>query len=234
LTLYIGPRLPGMANASPFCTKLEAWLRMAGVAHEVAPWNPFVAPKGKMPAVRVDGERMGDSQLIIEHLGRVQGVSLDAWLSPEQAATARLLRRALEEGTYFALVQARWDAPTGFEIVRTRYFEDMPAPVRWIFPHVARRGVRAALKQQGTGRHDPEVVRQMAAEDLRAASVILGDKPFLFGDRPCTADCVLFAFVSCMLVAPALPWADVDAEIPALRAYHDRIRDRWFPELTTR
>lgn len=231
LTLYIGPRLPGVPNASPFCTKLETWLRVAGVPHTVAPWTPFVAPKGKMPSVRVDGALMGDSQLIIEHLERTRGASLDAHLSPAQAATSRLIRRTLEEGTYFALVPARWLTDAGFAVVRAHYFNDLPTPIRQIFPWIARSGVRSSMQKQGSGRHPMPVLVDIGAADLRAIATILGDQPYLFGDAPTLADCVLYAFWSTMVETVAMPWANLRDELPNLAAHHDRIRARWFPEL---
>jgi len=45
----------GLPNASPFCMKLETYLRMAGLAFEIVPRaSLFKAPKDKMPYIEDD------------------------------------------------------------------------------------------------------------------------------------------------------------------------------------
>jgi hypothetical protein len=42
----------GLPNASPFCLKLETWLRMTGLPFQIQPFDfrqMSKAPKGKMP-----------------------------------------------------------------------------------------------------------------------------------------------------------------------------------------
>jgi len=59
----------GLPNASPFCMKLETYLRMAGLPYEtVNDGNVLKAPKGKLPWIDDDGTRVADSSFIIEHL----------------------------------------------------------------------------------------------------------------------------------------------------------------------
>lgn len=68
----------GLPNASPFCMKLETYLRMADIPYEIVP-NADVrkAPKGKMPYIKHEGKVIGDSGLIIEYLKSVYGDKLD-------------------------------------------------------------------------------------------------------------------------------------------------------------
>jgi glutathione S-transferase len=76
----------GLPNASPFCMKLETWLRKA--------------PKSKMPYIVDHGRVVSDSSFIIEYLKATCGDKLDAWLSAEQHAVALALQRRLEEILY--------------------------------------------------------------------------------------------------------------------------------------
>lgn len=40
----------GLASVGPFCLKLDAWLRIAGIAHRaVVDATPLRAPRGKLP-----------------------------------------------------------------------------------------------------------------------------------------------------------------------------------------
>ena len=52
---------------------------------------------------------------------------------------------------------------------------------------------------QGIGRHSKEEIEKIGLDDLTAASNILGDKPFFFGDKASVLDCVVFGFLSWQL-----------------------------------
>ena len=92
----------GVRNMSPFCLKLETWLRMTGIEYEIV-WTSDTrsAPKGKLPYI-VDGEvTLGDSTLIIEYLKGKYGDILDAALSLEQRVQAHVWRKLFEESLLF-------------------------------------------------------------------------------------------------------------------------------------
>ena len=59
----------GLPNASPFCMKLEIYLRMANLPHTVIYEDTLdKAPKKKMPYIEDEGKKIGDSNLIIDYL----------------------------------------------------------------------------------------------------------------------------------------------------------------------
>ena len=69
----------GLPNASPFCMKVENYLRMAGLAYECPRGADMrKAPKGKMPYIEDEGSLIADSSFIIDHLKRKYGDPLDA------------------------------------------------------------------------------------------------------------------------------------------------------------
>ena len=49
ITLHQFARVWDIPNLSPFCSKVETYLRMAGIPYEVADAIPPTAPKGKLP-----------------------------------------------------------------------------------------------------------------------------------------------------------------------------------------
>jgi glutathione S-transferase len=233
LILFQPPGRPfGMPNLSPFCGKLECYLRMKGLAHEVRAGNMRGAPKGKIPFVQLeDGSVMGDSQLIVERLEREHSPSLDAHLDDRQRATGHLVRRTIEEATYFIGMWHRWHREEGWDVVRPEFAKFLPAPFRLLLPLIRRR-VSASLTAQGTGRHSLEELTAMAIADWDAVLAVLGEGPFLFGDRPTTFDATVFAFADSMLSFPApSPMRAALIAKPALVAYRDRVKQRWFPEL---
>ncbi|MCX5741022.1 MAG: glutathione S-transferase N-terminal domain-containing protein, partial [Proteobacteria bacterium] len=155
ITLYQAPTRPWSSpNLSPFCVKLECYLRMVELPHTIAPMNRGKAPKGKIPYVDLgDGRLLGDSQLIIEHLEKTLVAagkpSLDAGLSTTEAATSQLLRRTLEEGTYFAGMYLRWATDDGYAVVKEEFKKFVPGLVLPII----RRDIKKRLVGQGSGRH---------------------------------------------------------------------------------
>ena len=87
----------GLPSAGPFAIKLLAWLELAGIPHEqVIEDNPR-GPKGKNLWLELDGEPIGDTELIIDLLSKRYGADLDAGLSSEQKAIGLAWRRTFEE-----------------------------------------------------------------------------------------------------------------------------------------
>lgn len=73
----------GMPSPSPFCTKLETWLRMAGIPYTAKVLQgPPRSATGKIPYLELpDGSTLADSGRIIEALTEARGVRLDDHLS---------------------------------------------------------------------------------------------------------------------------------------------------------
>jgi glutathione S-transferase len=234
LTLHQTRRAWGVPNISPFCAKLETYLRMADIPYEIAvEESPYRdAPHGKVPFVRFEGQLIADSSVIIAHLKQRLGDTLDAHLTSEQRALGHLVQRTLEEGTYWASVYARWYDEDNFDLVRQTYFERVfGRALRWVIPDLVRRGVLSALYLQGTSRHERAWVFASAARDMEAISQLLGDTPFLFGEAPCSFDAVLYAFGSAIWKTP---FAKNFAAPPANIAAHlERMQQRYFPELSS-
>ncbi len=233
LTLHQPPTRPwGTPNLSPFCIKLETYLRIAEIPYKLGKFARGDAPKGKIPYVHLDGKFLGDSQIVIEELERrlaAEGKpALDAGLSPGDAALARITRRAIEEGTYFNLAYSRWIVDDAFAAVRDEFKKLMPGLV----VPLIRRAIRGKLDGQGTLRHSRDEVMAMGAADFDALAELLGDKPYFLGDRPRVVDCTLYAFVEGMLGFPVD--SPIKARIAAhenLVAYRARIRERWWKDL---
>jgi len=222
-----------MPNLSPFCAKLETYLRMAEIPHTVVPVDFRKAPKGKIPFVTIDGALMGDSQLVIEELERRAGErALDAGLSARDRAIARTVRRMLDEAFYFVGVYFRWGTDDGYQVLAPEFKKALPAPVRALAMPLIRRSVKKTLHKQGTGRHTPAEVAAMGSADLDALSELLGDADFLYGARPCTVDASVFAFLEGILGFPLESPVQRHARSRAnLVAYRDRVRARWWKDL---
>jgi glutathione S-transferase len=88
ITLYtFGPAF-GLPDPSPFVTKVEVLLKMAGLAYRTDTTGFRQAPKGKLPYIDDDGEQVADSTLIRWHLENKYRIDFDKGLSAEQRAIA--------------------------------------------------------------------------------------------------------------------------------------------------
>lgn len=225
IVLYgFGP-LFGLPDPSPFVVKTLTQLKMAGVPFRFARASPSDAPKGKIPFIR-DGETvLGDSVFILDHLRRAHGVDLDGWLTDEQRGVGWGVERMLEDHLYWAIVRERWTEDANFEKGPAQFFAGAPEGVK----REGQAGMARTLKGQGFGRHGRDEVMDLATRDFAAAAALLGDKPFLFGQRPSGFDATLFAFTA----SAAAPFFDtVMREAverhPNLVAYQWRMMDRYF------
>lgn len=234
ITLYQYEPAMGLPNASPFCMKLETWLRMAQLPYEAPP--PALrdvgrAPKGKMPYIVDGGKTLADSTFIIDDLKATYGDRLDAWLTGEQRAVALAFQRLMEENLYWAVVHTRWMEPTGWAQTRAAFFGNMPVPLKWIIPSLARRGLRQQLRGHGMGRHSEEEIHAIGQRDITALADFLGNKPYFLGDQPCTLDATAYAFLANLLWVPVESALKLHAQqYPQLQAYSQRMRDRYYPQ----
>lgn len=221
----------GLPNASPFCMKAETYLRMAGLPHQlVNSGDVFKAPKKKLPYIDDGGTRVADSSFIIDHLKARHGDPLDGGLSEPERAVATAFQRLFEENLYWAVVYTRWIDDAGWAQTRPAFFAAMPAPLRWVVPALARRGLRAELRGHGMGRHAPAEIHAIACRDLTAVADFLADKPYMLGEAPSSLDATAYAFLANLLWAPiASPIQQHALRRPTLEAYCQRMKARYYP-----
>jgi glutathione S-transferase len=232
IILYQFPPAFGLPNASPFCLKLELYLRMAGLPYR----NRYTlelhrAPKGKLPWIDDDGTALADSGLIIDYLKGRYGDTLDRDLTPVQRATALAITRLLEEHLYWTVLHDRWISAVGWKMTRPGFFGAMPWPLRVIVPWVARRGIRAELHGHGMGRHTPEQIHALGVADVDALAELLGDKACFLGSQATSVDAVAAAFLANIVMVPLeSPIKRAAAAHPNLVAYCRRMAQQYFPD----
>src|SRR5216684_4521900 len=149
ITLYtFGPAF-GLPDPSPFVMKAEVVLKMAGLTYRTDTKGLRRAPKGKLPYIEDDGERIADSTFIRWHVERKYGIDFDRGLSREERATAWAFEKLAEDHLYWAIVAARWGDDANFAKGPRLFFRRIPAPVRPVVIAMIRRRVRNALRATG-------------------------------------------------------------------------------------
>jgi glutathione S-transferase len=230
--LFQFPRMFAIPNLSPFCCKLETWLRIAGIPYEVVDTpDPRKGPRGKLPFIEDAGVRIADSSLIVDHLVKTRGVDPDARLDASQHAIALLVQRTVEEHYSFVLEYTHLVRDEGLQHTRGR-FDGLPAIVRPLVGSLVRGRIKKLLWQQGILRHSHEQIVESALRDWRAVLTVMCGGPFFFGDEPTGVDAIVFGALAASVLTPIeSPIRDFLRSQPACVAYAERMRARFFPEL---
>lgn len=228
IELWQFPPAFGLMNPSPFCMKVEVFLRLAGLPYRCNNGAlPTRAPKGKLPVLRDGDVLVPDSQAIIAYLQQRYAERLPDALTAPETGVQHALRRMLEEHTYFGAVWQRWIDEAGWLAVKPTFFGALPPVLRSAVPALVRRKIRRDLLGQGIGRHKPGEIVDRLCEDVDAIAEILGAQAYFAGNDPGAIDACTYAFAANLL------WAPFDTPVraharrhPNLVAYAGRMKQR--------
>ncbi|WP_028388048.1 glutathione S-transferase family protein [Legionella fairfieldensis] len=203
ITLYQFPGIWGLPNASPFCLKIETYLRMIEMPYEIRfVSNPGKAPKGKLPFIKIDEKTLSDSELIIDYLKGKFGDPLDKNLNKEQKALSVLLDNTFSERIYWILIYMRWQNEVNWLQVKNAFFNKLSCFAKLFISRRVRKQILQALYAQGTGRHSYEEVLQMGYKTLDSIAEFLGEKKYFQGDEITSIDATAFAFLANIVWVP--------------------------------
>jgi glutathione S-transferase len=228
--LWQMPSLWGLPNPSPFCMKVETWLRMNEIPYETRSITGMPRSRTrKVPYIeRPDGTLLEDSSLIIQTLAAEYGSTLDTDLDDAERATALLVQRTLEESLYFTVLWERWVDPAGWRITEPAYFASFPWLVRRLGIPFIRYRMVASSRAQGIGRKSPEQIREQGIADVRALAGILGQSKYFLG-KPSSVDATAYAFLANVLVPPyESPIRRAALALPRLVNYVERMKTRYY------
>lgn len=234
ITLYQFQRAFGLPNASPFCVKVETYLRLTKLDYEPAILqNPGKAPKKQAPYI-VDGSRtIADSALILRYLQETYGNPLTDGLDAKTKAHHLAIERMCEEHLYFALLNERWLRPENSHFVRDTFFGTLPGPMRGLVFKMVQRQMRRRLWSQGMGRHSQDDIDMLAISDIQALSGALGDFPYFGGDVPRQVDCITLGILANVIKGPGNGRIkDKTVALDNLVHYTDRMLNEVFPDVT--
>lgn len=216
----------GAPAASPFCVKAIWLLNLSGQQWQREDTvDPRKMPKQKLPAIRVDGQIIPDSENIRRHL-EAQGADFDQGLSDMEKSTSRAFIRMAEEHMYFHIVLDRWGDDTVWPIIRDTYFDSIPGVLRGFVTNKLRKACLQGMDRQGLGRFTPEERLERLEPDLSAITTRLWHGPFLLGERPTAADASVGAMLGNMRGTPGKTLLKTRiAEDEILCRYIDRCTD---------
>lgn len=118
----------GVPSLSPFCLKIETYLRMLDLPYQVRQsikhgvrlcsngpeplltWSSFplqnyfdgkLSPQGKMPWIEYNHQQVSGSEFIVDFLEEQLGVNLNLNLTPQETAVSRAITKMVEEHLYW-------------------------------------------------------------------------------------------------------------------------------------
>lgn len=239
--LYQFSRTPLLPSLSPYCLKVETWLRLAGLKYEnVDHKMKHRSKKGQLPFIELNGEEIADSAIIIKELTTKFEKDLDSNLTQEQRNISHAIISMIENHLIWVIFWWRSKYPDlllkGYKVNLQHAFGTwIPNGIlNFLFKFTFGRKGSKKLKAQGMGVHKPEEIEEFGRHDLKVLSDMLADKPFYFGDEPTTLDVVSFAVLSQLHFISKeinLPLRDYITEsCPNLVGHVSRMKERCFPD----
>jgi glutathione S-transferase len=234
ITLYRFFPVWALPDLSPWCIKLELYLRMAGLPYTTQMGNMKKAPKGKIPYIEHEGRIICDSTAIVDYLESKATQPLDKNLSPQERAMSRAFQSMIEEHLYFVLAWQRWISEPGWTAVQPVMADflvqsGVPSFLSGMVTKLIRRKITKTLYHQGTGRHSSQEIYAIGTGLLQALSDGLAEKPCLLGADAHTIDATLYGFLDCILGAPIEDsFKKMVQNQTNLMAYHARMKARYW------
>ena len=222
----------GLPNLSPFCMKVETFLKLAELPYEIC-WQqgPRGAPLKKLPFIKDGDAVVADSHNILDYLTQRHGADLNRHLSTEQKAVSLAFERLLSDHLYWAMLYSRWVDEAGWAQYKPVLFGALPALLRSPVAGLVRKTQIKRTRGHGLGTLPSAEIYRQAGEDIDAIAGWLGDKTYFMGDTPSRVDASVYAFIGMSYELPlANPFKHLIAAHPNLVAYCGRMKQRCFPK----
>lgn len=230
-------RSPQIPSISPFCLKLESWLKLHGIKYQNVDHKcKHRSKKGMLPFIEINGEEIADSEHIIEVLSKKFEKEMPAELSQDQKNVQHAMITMVENHLHWTIVH--WKTKDVDNILKGYKLNlqdvlgsKVPSSVlNFYFKHsFCRKGLKR-VRSSGMGALSAEDIENLGKKDLQTLSEMLGEKEFFFGDEPSMLDLVVFSHVGQLVMVDkeqACPLRDyLEADAKNLVGLVNRVKDR--------
>ncbi|XP_025150410.3 failed axon connections homolog isoform X2 [Bubalus kerabau] len=164
----------GVPSLSPFCLKMETYLRMADLPYQ----NYFggkLSAQGKMPWIEYNHEKVSGTEFIIDFLEEKLGVNLNKNLGPHERAISRAVTKMVEEHFYWTLAYCQWvdnlnETRKMLSLSGGGPFSNL---LRWVVCHITKGIVKREMHGHGIGRFSEEEIYMLMEKDMRSLAGLL-------------------------------------------------------------
>jgi glutathione S-transferase len=198
MTLFSYPGLFGVADNNPYGLKTFAFLNLCGLAfrHEHTV-DTTEAPRAQLPYLTHNGEKIGDSEVIIEYLIRCFDLPIDSGLTRDQRDTQLMVGRVLDD-LYWVMSYSRWKDDRFWPRFRDAFLTAYPSTTMAELEG-AREYNFKRYHYQGIGRFEPEAAYARGLVDLDVLARLVPAGDFVFGAMPRSLDAALYGFIANVL-----------------------------------
>ncbi|KAI9354882.1 hypothetical protein DFJ73DRAFT_826677 [Zopfochytrium polystomum] len=232
--LFIYPRSRHQSTSQEVeSLKVQAVLTICGYPHIVEEcFEEDQSPSGQLPYLLTrDGRALAGREILDEVEGKL--ADLASHLSSEDRGDVLAFAALAESKLHFALVYSLWYIQQNCETVTFPLYEGNHT---WPLNLLLTRLKRSFMLDWMLARRstlDREEIYGDAKVALEGLSTQLGEKPFLFGDRPTYTDAVVFAYIHIILTAFSNENADRQLRqyvqrYPNLVQFAERFSHTWF------
>jgi glutathione S-transferase len=216
ITLYSYPELFGVADNNGYGLKVFAFFKLTGVPfmHQHI-FDASAAPRGQLPYIIDDGEAIGDSDMIIEHLTQKYRLKIDDGLTAAQRDTNHLITRMLDN-LYWVISYSRWKDE--------RFWPSFRDALRREHASLTEAGLRKAQEfnsqryyYQGIGRYSPAAAYNRGIADLQVLANLIPARGYLHGPKPTTIDAGIYGFIA------NIHFYDIDTPLKQFVASHQNL-----------
>lgn len=203
ITLYQFSPFWGLPNISPFCMKLEGYLKLGGIDYKIKPQNdPRKGPKKKIPYIKIGNRYMGDSERIYDYLKSQDLIDLDSQLTDEERAIHHAMGVMCDDALYFVLIYNRWVDEVNWDTFSNEVFSSLPKMVRMFVSKQVRKKMQGDIVAHGLGLHAKEEIYAMGDNHIAALGEYLGDKTWYGGSKPSKLDVCVVSYVANIIKPP--------------------------------
>ncbi|KAJ3100617.1 hypothetical protein HDU97_002105 [Phlyctochytrium planicorne] len=223
----------GIPNYSPFCLKLETYLRASGIPYVVETRTGF-SKKGKKPYITFNGEEIADTRFCIDWLKKEFGVDLDGQVSHQEHSAIEAYRTMLEDAIAKQSEWFRWRSASQTWI-ENAFFSNIPKPIRTPIVSFIMSNVNKGHKLLKLHTLTDDQHLQILGNRLSALSSLLGpDDFFMSTDAPTSLDCTAYAFLCNLLLQQLDGIGELVLGVllrhPNLLRFVRRMGEGYFPE----
>merc|ERR1712012_679487 len=235
--LFQFTRSPQIPSISPFCLKLESWLKLHGIKYQNVDHKcKHRSKKGMLPFIELNGEEIADNNMIIETLSKKFDKEMPAELTQDQKNVQHAMIAMVENHLHWTIVYWRSkdvdNILKGYKLsLQSAIGSKAPASLlNFYFKYTfCRKGLKR-VRSNGMGVHTAEEIENFGKKDLLTLSEMLGEKEFFFGSEPAMLDLVVFSQVGQLVMVDsehACPLRDyLEADCRNLVGLVNRMKDR--------